>query len=80
MSQKVQDARGMLALAKAEYERRLRSVESLLRGAVAEDPANIDACEDVRRDYATLDVEMRLFAMALCPEPQHNDPQPRPQE
>ena len=54
MNQKIAAAVEMLDRAKDAYRRQLQSVDDLLRGAVAQDPANLVEAEAVQRQYADL--------------------------
>lgn len=68
MNAKVEQAAAKLVIAKGEYRRLLRGVDGLLRAAVAQDPANIDDANEVRRSYLDHGLELEPFVALVQPE------------
>lgn len=48
----IQDAKFALDVARQDYQRRLRAIDSKLRAAVSMNPDNLPAAEDVQKGYS----------------------------
>lgn len=60
MSSHLEDAKNILANAKVVYHRALRQVDSKLRAAVSQDPANLPAANEIIENYASGYVSQEL--------------------
>lgn len=71
---KIRDAELMLARLRQGYAQSLRAVDRLLRSAVAQDPAQLEAARAVQAEYGRLDMRPAALAPLEQPTAAHDDP------
>lgn len=74
LNEKIEEAKAKLGKLHAEFRRSLRGIDGLLKSAVAQDPANLDAAQAVREAYGAHGFEPPPLAPLEQPEGPVDEP------